>query len=124
MRQAPAGSRGSIFTLSLSSNKFILLLSRMTFSFTSYYSPPYFLTYTRKTNLTRALAECDVWMRVETGRARGENPVRGVVGERINDTCKRPVEFPRLAIFDVARRRGREEGRAKGWAYERQRVAK
>ena len=63
-------------------------------------------------------------MRVETGRARGENPVRGVVGERINDTCKRPVEFPRLAIFDVARRRGREEGRAKGWAYERQRVAK
>jgi hypothetical protein len=32
-------------------------------------------------------------------------------GERINDTCKRPVEFPRLAIFDVADGiRGRRKG--------------
>ena len=59
MRQAPAGSRGSIFTLSLSSNKFILLLSRMTFSFTSYYSPSYFLTYTRKNKFDKSAGR--VW---------------------------------------------------------------
>lgn len=51
--------------------------------------------------------------------------------KRINDTCKRPVEFPRLAIFDVAdgirrqEERARQAGREgwvsgpnqKGWAY-------
>ena len=40
--------------------------------------------------------------------------------KRINDTCKRPVEFPRLAIFDVAdgirmqEERARQAGREGG----------
>jgi hypothetical protein len=33
--------------------------------------------------------------------------------KRINDTCKRPVEFPRLAIFDVADGIRRQEERAR-----------
>jgi hypothetical protein len=42
--------------------------------------------------------------------------------ERINDTCKRPVEFPRCAIFDDAdgiRGRGKQErGRRGVWGFQ------